>query len=80
MNLTITCPQCGYNQYKALNTKTNKEITIIISKCETTACELEIPEDEVFNTFNRQEDLCLPSRYVLISQTLSDCFGDDSLN
>jgi len=25
MNLTIQCPQCGFNQYKALNTETNKE-------------------------------------------------------
>ncbi len=80
MNLTISCPQCGYNQYKALNTETNKEVTIIISKCETTACELEIPEDEVYNTFNRQEDLYLPTRYTIISQTLSDCLDDDSLN
>jgi hypothetical protein len=80
MNLTIQCPQCGFNQYKALNTETNKEVTIIISKCETTACELEIPEDEVYNTFNRQEDLCLPPRYTIISQTLSDCLDDDSLN
>lgn len=47
MNLTVSCPQCGFNKYKALNTKTNKEVTIIISKCETTSCELEIPEDEV---------------------------------
>ena len=80
MNLTISCPQCRYNQYKALNTETNKEVTIIISKCETTACELEIPEDEVYNTFNRQEDLYLPTRYTIISQTLSDCLDDDSLN
>jgi len=80
MNLTISCPQCGYNQYKALNTETNKEVTIIISKCETTACELEIPEDEVYNTFSIQEDLCLPSKYTLLSQTLSDCLDDDSLN
>ena len=80
MNLIISCPQCGYNQYKALNTKTNKEVTIIISKCETTACELEIPEDEVFNTFSRQEDLCLPSCYKIISQTLLDCLEDNSLN
>ena len=56
MNLTISCPQCGYNEYKALNTKTNKEVTIIISKCETTACELQIPEDEIDNTCERQED------------------------
>mgnify|MGYP006329813065 CR=1 FL=1 len=80
MNLTISCPQCGYNEYKALNTKTNKEVRIIISKCETTACELEIPEDEVFNTFSRQEDLCLPNNYDILEQTLSDCSDDDSLN
>ena len=55
MNLTISCPQCGYNEYKALNTKTNKEVTIIISKCETTACELQIPEDEIDNTFERRK-------------------------
>ena len=80
MNLTISCPQCGYNEYKALNTKTNKEVRIIISKCETTACELEIPEDEVFNTFSRQEDLYLPNNYDILEQTLSDCSDDDSLN
>ena len=80
MNLTISCPQCGYNEYKALNTKTNKEVTIIISKCETTACELEIPEDEVFNTFSRQEDLCLPSHYKILEQTFSNCEDDESLN
>ena len=79
MNLTIYCPQCGYNEYKALNTKTNKEVTIIISKCETTACELQIPEDEIDNTFERQEDLCLPSHYTILEQTLSDCLDDDSL-
>lgn len=79
MNLTISCPQCGYNQYKALNTKTNKEVTIIISKCETTACELEIPDDEVYNTFSRQEDLFLPNHYTILEQTLSDCLDDDSL-
>lgn len=80
MNLTISCPQCGYNEYKALNTKTNQEVTIIISKCETTACELQILEDEVFNTFNRQEDLCIPNHYQILEQTLSDCIEDDSLN
>ncbi len=80
MNLKISCPQCGYNEYKALNTKTNKEVLITISKCETTGCELEISEDEVFNTFSRQEDLCLPSHYTILEQTLSDCFDDDSLN
>ena len=80
MDLSISCPQCGYNEYKALNTKTNKEVTIIISKCETTACELEITEDEVYNTFSSQEDLCLPSHYVILEQTLSDCLDDDSLN
>ena len=79
MNLTISCPQCGYNEYEALNTKTNKEVTIIISKCETTACELQIPEDEIDNTFERQEDLCLPSHYTILEQTLSDCLDDDSL-
>ena len=79
MNLPISCPQCGYNEYKALNTKTNKEVTIIISKCETTACELQIPEDEIDNTFERQEDLCLPSHYTILEQTLSDCLDDDSL-
>lgn len=78
MNLTISCPQCGYNEFKALNTKTNKEVVIIISKCETTACELEIPEDGVFNTFSRQEDLYLPSYYIILEQTLSDCLDDDS--
>lgn len=80
MNLTIQCPQCGFNQYKALNTETNKEVTIVISKCETTYCLLEIPEDEFDNTFENQEDLCIPSKYALLSQTLSDCFKDDSLN
>lgn len=80
MNLSISCPQCGYNEYKALNTKTNREVTIIISKCETTGCELQIPEDGVFNTFERQEDLYLQSHYDIIEQTLSDCMDDDSLN
>ena len=80
MDLKISCPQCGYNEYKALNTKTNKEVTITISKCETTACELEITEDGVYNTFSRQEDLCLPNHYTILEQTLSDCLDDDSLN
>ena len=80
MNLTISCPQCGYNEYKALNTKTNKEVTITISKCETTYCNLDIPEDEIFDTFDNQESLCIPKHYVILKQTLSDCLTDDSLN
>ncbi len=80
MDLSISCPQCGFNKYRALNTKTNKEVTIIISKCETTACELEIIEDEVYNTFSRQEDLCIQSHYKILEQTFSNCEDDDSLN
>lgn len=80
MNLTIQCPQCGFNEYKAINTETNKEVTIIISKCETTYCLLEIPEDEFNNTFEFQEDLCIPSKYTLLYQAQSNCFEDNSLN
>lgn len=80
MNLTIQCPQCGFIEFKALNTETNYEVTITISKCETTHCSLDIPEDEFYYTFEFQEDLCLPSNYKIISQTLSKCFKDNSLN
>jgi uncharacterized Zn finger protein len=80
MNLTISCPQCGYNEYKALNTKTNNEVTITISKCETTSCNLQIPEDNIDYTFDQQDDLVIPSCYVILEQTLSDCLDDDSLN
>jgi uncharacterized Zn finger protein len=80
MYLTIICPQCGHNEYKALNTETKKEVTIIISKCETTYCLLDIPEDEFEDTFERQEDLYIPSKYTILSQTHSECLDDDSLN
>lgn len=80
MDLKISCPQCGYNEYKALNTKTEKEVTIIISKCETTGCDLEIPQDEFYDKFENQCDLCIPSYYTILEQTLSDCMDDDSLN
>ena len=80
MDLKISCPQCGYNEYKALNTKTNKEVTITITKCETTSCVLLIPEDEIDNTFDQQGDLCIPSYYTILEQTLSNCEDDDSLN
>lgn len=39
MIIEVSCPQCGYNEYRALNTTTQKEVTITISKCET-GCEL----------------------------------------
>ena len=79
MNLTISCPQCGYNEYKALNTKTNKEVIIIISKCETTSCILQIPEDDIDYTFDQQADLVIPSCYLILEQTLSNCLEDASL-
>lgn len=80
MNLKISCPQCGFNEYKALNTKTNKEVTITISKCETTGCDIQIPIDDLQDKFENQYDLCVPSYYKILEQTLSDCFDDDSLN
>lgn len=80
MDLSISCPQCGFNKYRALNTKTNKEVTIVISKCETTGCILQIPDDEIDDTFDQQVDLILPSYYTILEQTLSDCMDDDSLN
>ena len=80
MNLFISCPQCGYNEYRALNTETNTEVTIIISKCETTGCDLDIPQDEFYNKFENQCDLCIPSRYTILEQTHTDCLDDDSLN
>lgn len=80
MNLFISCPQCGYNEYKALNTKTNKEVTITISKCETTGCELQVPEDNVYNTFETQDELSILKHYTILEQTHTDCMDDDSLN
>jgi uncharacterized Zn finger protein len=80
MKLEITCPQCGYNEYKAYNTTSNKEVTIVISKCETTGCDLQIIEEDVFMTFENQNDLMIDSRYKLLEQTFSDCIVDEDLN
>jgi len=80
MKLEISCPQCGYNEYRALNTKTNQEVTITISKCETTGCDVSIMKDDYFNKFQDQEDLLIPFYYEILEQTLSNCMDDDSLN
>jgi len=76
MIIEISCPQCGYNEYRALNTTTQKEVTIRISKCEI-GCELEIPEEEIFETHKDFKDLLLDSRYKILEQTSSNCITEE---
>ncbi len=78
MNLTIECPQCGFNSYKALNVKTNKEVTMTISKCESGGCALQIPEDDVWEEHENFNDIILYSEksYLIIEMLETDCFSD----
>lgn len=76
MLLEISCPECGFNEYKAVNTTSNKEVTIIISKCETTGCELQVLEEDVYMTFENQDDLIIDSCYKILEQTESNCLDD----
>lgn len=78
MNLTIQCPQCGFNSYKALNVKTNKEVIMTISKCESGSCSIQIPEDNVWEEHGQFDDIILYSekRYKILQMIETDCFND----
>jgi hypothetical protein len=79
MNITtIQCPQCGFNSYKALNVKTNKEVTITISKCESGGCSIQIPEDDIWEEYGHFDDILLYSenRYKILEMIETDCFND----
>lgn len=77
MYIQIQCPNCGYNSYKVLNVKTNKEVIMTISKCEPMGCTLQIPEDDIIIEYETFSDLQVFSenKYKIIEMIATDCFN-----
>ena len=52
MKLEINCPECGYNSYKVVEISTGNSLSVIVAKCETGGCNIEIDNLE----FEHYED------------------------
>lgn len=74
MKIEITCPSCGYNSYRALNNRTQREVVLVIAKCADGSFNIDVVEDNYFETYDSFEEVQFDySLYTLLEVTGSNC-------
>jgi len=76
MEISIDCPDCGYNYYSAEDRESKDRVTLMVGKCSATECELTIEysnglmEDQTYPDMSELKDYVY-LKYTILSK--EDC-------